>query len=421
MIASLAASILETITRDPYNIYPYLSEITSGDLEYLFGHAYSKTAPDSSYYNDGIPVMLEEFLNAGLNINLINDDVQEKIFYKAYLSYNIKDTDLKKLADLFLKYDINMSNCAKACFLRWLFDSVDPQSFHPESSQHNLSDYDKVILSKIEISDDFVNYAVKNKHIDLIDKIFTYIQPKDLSFRTLNNALSIIFSEKIQCKKRSANYILEKIFASPHNADAASTVVNNKNILAYMALHKSALFQFISPELCSIAIKIYPDAILFRIIADKLDANAQLSYCLEHIKHDSKEINTIPRDKLKTLASEYVRLVESINNGNISVANYHTIKFIGDEKRKIIDALIDTKFHKITWYKVMEELLRSNPDLPVDFVDHMRKKEKNIEPIIKKYWHGEPEKAPVGTQVKQPTRRKNFLLSLFAGHNHQKS
>ena len=415
MIASLAESILATITRDPYNIYPYLSEITSGDLEYLFGHAYSKTAPDSSYYNDGIPVMLEEFLSAGLNINLINDDVQEKIFYKAYNPYTIKNTDIKKLADLFLKYDINMSNCAKACFLRWLFDSVDPQSFHPESSQHNLSDYDKVILSKIEISDDFVNYAVKNKHIDLIDKIFTYIQPKDLSFRTLNNALSIILSEKRQCKKRSVNYILEKIFASPHNADAASTVVNNKNILAYMALHKSALFQFISPELCSIAITIYPDAILFRIIADKLDANAQLSYCLKHIKHDSKEINTIPRDKLKTLASEYVRLVESINNGNISVANYHTIKFIGDEKRKIIDALIDTKFHKITWYKVMEELLQSNPDLPVDFVDHMRQEEKNIEPIIKKYWHGEPEKAqPVEVQVASvQTRHRCWLGGLF--------
>jgi hypothetical protein len=97
------------------------------------------------------------------------------------------------------------------------------------------------------------------------------------------------------------------------------------------------------------------------------------------------------------------------------VANYHTIKFIGDEKRKIIDALIDTKFHKITWYKVMEELLQSNPDLPVDFVDHMRKKEKNIEPIIKKYWHGEPEKAqPVEVQVASvQTRHRCWLGGLF--------
>ena len=44
----------------------------------------------------------------------------------------------------------------------------------------------------------------------------------------------------------------------------------------------------------------------------------------------------------------------------------------------------------------------------------MRQEEKNIEPIIKKYWHGEPEKAPVEVQVASvQTRHRCWLGGLF--------
>jgi hypothetical protein len=89
----------------------------------------------------------------------------------------------------------------------------------------------------------------------------------------------------------------------------------------------------------------------------------------------------------------------------------------------VINALIDTKFDKITWYKTMEKMLVSNPNLATEYVDKMMTTEPNVKPLLERNWRAfQNSQWATKNQVEQAVKKvdlfKQKVRELFTRPEH---
>ena len=367
---AIEQKILSNISWYPANIYPYLSMVDKQDLIYLFEHANivdtdpNREAIGGPRHSWSILQMLRTFLDAGLSPELIDADVQDVIFYRhRYANY---ECAADSYADLYLKYGVKMSDETLERFIY----SLDLKKY----------------ASKINFPRTVVFTAIQHADYRKLGAIFKYIPKINYTNQEL-----ILMLDRIGSKIDGPEYseIVFNIRALLKQKGLSVSdwefMVSHKGALECLTNMESDFIKGNMPKSVQVqSIQSYANLELLKLFND--NADAELEYCI--IVGPDKAHTIKYNDKYTTITRQYLEVLEIINK-----KSFQPSKFVG-LSTKVVDALIRTKFDMLTWFRTMEMILMTNPNISRETVIRMLHHNSHIKPIIEKYWNGSLEEKP---------------------------
>jgi len=397
--------------KDPANIYPYLPDISSQDLVHFFRFAIVNTcsyaAKEQDFY---IENALRTFFLAGLSPKLIDKNVQSAILGRDK-TRKVSYDSAERIAEMFIQNNIKISDEALMIF-------VDVLKYSP-------------VLTKISLPNSVISHAICTQGPEELAELLKNINIKDLPANILARLLGNLcpMYKKMAYNNFKESYediifsVIETLSARLATMDKLAQksiydiIVTDKSVLEYITgayyKHNPNVFSRLSHDLRIEAIKTYPNYDLLQIIGAR-NTTLELAYCTT-VNPVANDLQSSITDNFTGPTKQYLNIINAIKtNSSCSFANLPA---------EVINALIDTKFDKITWYKTMEKMLVSNPNLATEYVDKMMTTEPNVKPLLERNWRAfQNSQWATKNQVEQAVKKvdlfKQKVRELFTRPEH---
>ncbi len=323
------------ISKNPENVYPFLDEITSENLVTIFERFRYTRTPER------VIEFLKVFLEYGL-APLVNDDVQQSVFDACVIDTacrsnekNLVFKQCDELADLYLKYNVKLSELTLSYFIRFL----------------NISEYaSKINFPEKAIDTELRRYGNFDKKLEIIDKTGkTNLKAFELGSLLNSTCCYCIHNPDLQYKKHTKNII--NILLARNDIGFADWC----EVFSYQLAREYVFgnFDLLKQNVC-----------------------AELACC---VCMGPKNLNAVDKNH-SGITELYLQIVDKVNKQQIEQIEFANIPLV------IIKALIRTGFSK--WYPVIEKILKANPNMPKECVQDIIKQNSMAKRLVDKYWMG---------------------------------
>lgn len=365
-------NITDSILSNYENIYLYKDVITEKELLALFKGKHNA------------PGMLHTFMQCGLSPEKITPKVQAailKLNHDNAIMFGRGD-EADRILNLFNKYDVKMSDETLKYFVvthKCMFDEIN----YPRHILHyGIMNYKNTTYAgyPIWILQSIIQYMT-NKKIKFTEEEKLYIWQNYFSGKHFDK---IMFAGYMDWLKTFKEFIKQNM---PFSSDIHKHgIANNKNALRFLIRNQKEFIANIpvilnTPELQKLAIQTYPELEMLNCLPQTTDN--QLTYLSLHpTMRDIKDFLVVVYDVASDVVRKYILLLDNALNNRIVPSNFQRLT----NQSTLLSTLIQTKFDRLTWYKVMETILSQNKDLSNDTLKEMIKQNPEVDVLIYKYY-----------------------------------
>ena len=361
--------IIKSIVDDYSNMYLYKDGITELDLLELF-----------SYKPHDTVEMLWAFMQAGLSPEKITPKIQANILISSsnYAKNNHKEAPEKYFFDLFRKYNVKMS----------------------EGTLKRFVISNKCMNTDMEYPRDILHYGIMNyedtpskkEPIFILHDIVKYMTSKNIKFteeekvKVLQNYfwLTVQYPKsalKFEFKDAASKFIIQNMpfaFNTVKNG-----IATNAHVLRFLIKEfgdnwvRSVLH---IPETQKLAIETLPEERLVKCLM-QINEN-QTTYIAAKPLEALASFEAGVLKPASITVEKHIEIVDTvINKKNIKPSMFGGLS----NWKELLFALIHTKFDKLTWYKVMDNILFQNKELSDDALQEMIKQNPEVDVLVYKY------------------------------------
>ena len=387
--------MIDEILKNYANIYLFKDKITDTDLSLLFSRV--DDARD-------LCTMFKTFMSAGVSPDLINAKVQYALFQsKPFVRRTLHVDDIHDLL-----HDFNIAHSE---------DTLQRCIMSGESGCYTNIKYPRHIInySIMNISKDAFGGSAHILHYILQYTITNNVKLSDDEIiQVFNNYFSDSTILNILAKERPA---IAKTIITRHkpfsNKVMEAGIVNTGPVLRFLTKHKcNDVIKAIPQHKQKDALKAYPHTDLLMLFPRSTDND--LAYLTAN-KPCGYEYRNFAKGFIKPASDISKAYIDII--GKICLDN--TIKpemFVVVTNATVISALIHTQFDRLTWLKVMENILQKNPGLSHDILNDLIKTVPESDVLVYKYFpnfFGTHNKTATKTPQKKVGIFENLFTNLF--------
>lgn len=361
--------IIKSIVDDYSNMYLYKDGITEHDLLELF-----------SYKPHDTVEMLWAFMQAGLSPEKITPKIQTSILIASstYAKNHHKEAPEKYFFDLFRKYNVKMS---EGTLKRFVISNrcLDTDMEYPRDILHYGIMHCEDTPSRTDpvfIMHGIVKYMT-NKHI-----IFT----EEEQVKVLQDYFWLLVrypqsALKYEFKDTANKFFIQNLpfkFSTVKNG-----IATNANVLRFLIKEFSDNWVYSilkTSETQKLAIETLPEIKLVKCLAQTNEN--QTAYIAAKPLEALASFEAGVLKPASITVEKHIEIIDTvINKKNIKPSMFGGLS----NWKELLFALIHTKFDKLIWYKVMDNILFQNKELSDEALQEMIKQRPEVDVLIYKY------------------------------------
>jgi len=368
-------NIIDSILSNYENIYLYKDVITEKELLTLFKG--KRNARD----------MLYIFMASGLSPDKITPKVQAAILKlnHDYATICSRDDEADRMLKIFIQNNIKMSDETLKYFVVTDKCMLSEVNYPRHILHYGIMNYKTTTYAgyPIWILQSIIKYMT-NKKIKFTEEEKLYIWQNYFSDKNFDKMFADVEIYYMDWLKTFKEFIKQNMpFSSDINKHG---IANNRNALRFLIRNEKEFIANIpvilsTPELQKLAIQTYPELEMLNCLPQTTDN--QLTYLSLHpTTRDIKDFLVVVYDVASDVVRKYILLLDNALNNRIVPSNFQGLS----NQTTLLSTLIQTKFDRLTWYKIMETILSQNKDLSDDTLKEMIKQNPEVDVLIYKYY-----------------------------------